>query len=125
MSLEYFFKRHPVFTGNELAAFLGSESPRNVRTQDALLLYHVKSGRLVRVRLGLYAVVSPGASADSYPVDLFLAGLSGDADGGQTRHGAPVPRESLDGTDLHEPLQHPSACGGTNCPAEKFEARMT
>lgn len=33
------------------------------------MLYHVK---LVRVRRGLYAVVPPGASAESYPVDPFL-----------------------------------------------------
>jgi predicted transcriptional regulator of viral defense system len=72
MKLEHFFNRHPVFTGDELAAFLASEGPRNVRTQEALLLYHVKSGRLVRVRRGLYAVVPPGASAESYPVDPFL-----------------------------------------------------
>ncbi|HOC47078.1 MAG TPA: type IV toxin-antitoxin system AbiEi family antitoxin domain-containing protein, partial [Syntrophorhabdaceae bacterium] len=72
MKLEHFFNRHPVFTGGELAAFLASEGPRNVRTQEALLLYHVKSGRLLRVRRGLYAVVPPGASAESYPVDPFL-----------------------------------------------------
>lgn len=72
MKLEHFFNRHPVFTGDELAASLASEGPRNPRTQEALLLYHVKSGRLVRVRRGLYAVVPPGASAASYPVDPFL-----------------------------------------------------
>lgn len=72
MRLEHFFNRHPVFTGNELAAFLASKGPRNVRTQDALLLYHVKAGRLVRVHRGLYAVVPAGASADAYPVDPFL-----------------------------------------------------
>jgi predicted transcriptional regulator of viral defense system len=72
MRLEYFFNRHPVFTGDELSTFLASEGPRNSRTQEALLLYHVKTGRLVRVRRGLYAVVPPGASAESYPVDPFL-----------------------------------------------------
>ena len=72
MKLEHFFNRHPVFTGDELAAFLATEGPRNSRTQEALLLYHVKSGRLVRVRRGLYTVVPPGASAASYPVDPFL-----------------------------------------------------
>jgi len=67
MRLEHFFNRHPAFTGDELAAFLATEGPRNVRTQDALLLYHVKSGRLVRVRRGLYAVVPPGASPSLIP----------------------------------------------------------
>ena len=72
MKLDLFFNRHPVFTGDELAAFLASEGPRNPRTQEALLLYHVKMSRLVRVRRGLYAVVPTGASAASYPVDPFL-----------------------------------------------------
>jgi len=72
MKLEHFFNKHPVFTGDEVSAFLASEGPRNSRTQEALLLYHVKTGRLVRVRRGLYAVVLSGASAESYPVDPFL-----------------------------------------------------
>jgi predicted transcriptional regulator of viral defense system len=72
MRLEHFFSRHQVFTGDELSAFLASEGPGNVRTRDALLLYHVKSGRLARVRRGLYAVVPPRASAESYPIDPFL-----------------------------------------------------
>jgi predicted transcriptional regulator of viral defense system len=72
MKLEPFFNRHPVFTGDEVSVFLASEGSRNSRTQEALLLYHVKTGRLVRVRRGLYAVVPSGASAESYPVDPFL-----------------------------------------------------
>jgi predicted transcriptional regulator of viral defense system len=72
MKLENFFRRHPVFTGEELTAFLASEGPRNSRTQEALLVYHVKTGRLVRVRRGLYAVVPPGVSAEIYPIDPFL-----------------------------------------------------
>jgi predicted transcriptional regulator of viral defense system len=72
MKLEHFFNKHPVFTGDELAAFLASEGPRNPRTQESLLLYHVKSGRLARVRRGLYAVAPLGASVASYPVDPFL-----------------------------------------------------
>ena len=72
MKLENFFRKHPVFTGEELTAFLASEGPRNSRTQEALLVYHVKTGRLLRVRRGLYSVVPPGASAETYPVDPFL-----------------------------------------------------
>ena len=39
MKLEHFFRKHPVFTGDELTAFLASEGPRNSRTQEALLVY--------------------------------------------------------------------------------------
>jgi predicted transcriptional regulator of viral defense system len=72
MKLENFFRKNPVFTGEELTAFLASEGPRNSRTQEALLTYHVKTGRLVRVRRGLYTVVPSGASSATYPVDPFL-----------------------------------------------------
>jgi hypothetical protein len=72
MKLENFFSKHPVFTGEELTVFLASEGPRNSRTQEALLVYHVKTGRLVRVRRGLYAVIPPAASPETYPIDPFL-----------------------------------------------------
>ena len=72
MKLGIFFRNHPVFTSEELAGFLAAAKPRSPRTQDALLAYHVKSGRLVRVRRGLYAVVPPGASPETYQFDPFL-----------------------------------------------------
>ena len=67
-----FFRRHPVFTTDELAAYLASRGGTGVRTPWALLAYHVRAGRLVRVRRGLYAVVAPGADPDSFPVDPYL-----------------------------------------------------
>ncbi len=69
---EAFFRRHPVFTGEELAAHLSSSGDAGTRTQEALLSYHTKAGRLLRVRRGLFAVVPPGADADTYPVDPYL-----------------------------------------------------
>ena len=67
-----FFRQHPVFTGEELAEHLSSSGRVGARTQEALLAYHTKRGRLVRVRRGLFAVVPPGADRDSYPVDPYL-----------------------------------------------------
>ncbi len=67
-----FFRRHPVFTGEELAAHLSARGGTGARAQETLLAYHVKADRLVRVRRGLYAVAPPGADAQSFPVDPYL-----------------------------------------------------
>ena len=72
MKHEQFFRKHPVFTGEELAKHFLSHGEVGGRAQEALLAYHRKTGRVVRVRRGLYAVIPAGADAESYPVDLFL-----------------------------------------------------
>ncbi len=72
MKHEEFFRKHPVFTGEEMASHLSSFGKASSRTKEALLAYHKKTGRLVCVRRGLYAVVPPGANPASYSVDPFL-----------------------------------------------------
>ncbi len=67
-----FFRNHPVFTGEELAAHLAAAGRVGSRTQESLLAYHTKAGRLVRVRRGLYAVIPPESDRDTYPVDPYL-----------------------------------------------------
>lgn len=67
-----FFRLHPVFTGEELATHLASRGAVGHRSQEALLAYYTKTGRVIRVRRGLYAVVPPGAETASYPVDPYL-----------------------------------------------------
>ena len=72
MKLEKFFRQYPVFTNKEFAAFLRAEGSQNIRTQESLLDYHSKSGRILRVRRGLYAALPPGANPESYPVDPYM-----------------------------------------------------
>ena len=81
MQLRAFFHTHPVFTVEDFAGFLSSDGTHNVRTQESLLAYHVKTGNIVRVRRGLYASVPPGASPENFPIDPFLiaARISKDA----------------------------------------------
>ena len=67
-----FLRRHPVFTGEELAAHLAVHGAVGPRGQEALLTYYRRRGRIVRIRRGLYAVVPPGADPDSYPIDSYL-----------------------------------------------------
>lgn len=72
MKHNLFFRNHPVFTGKELADHLSSLGNVGDRAQEALLAYHRRTGRIVRVRRGLYAVIPHGSDPDSYPIDPFL-----------------------------------------------------
>ena len=72
MKHDDFFRKHPVFTGEELGKHLSSHGEVGGRTKEALLAYHQKTGHIVRVRRGLYAVIPADADPDFYPVDPFL-----------------------------------------------------
>ena len=72
MKHEEFFRKHPVFTGEEMAAYLSSCGEVGPRTREALLAYHKKTGHIVSVRRGLYAVVPPGTNPALYSFDPFL-----------------------------------------------------
>ena len=83
-----FFRRHPVFTGEELAEHLNSGGEKGPRTQESLVAYHTGTGRLVRVRRGLFAVIPPGADSDTYPIDPFLIASRLTQDGVLSHHTA-------------------------------------
>lgn|GEM_PF-52279 len=72
MDLRSFFTRHPVFTSSEFTEYLKKEEKRNDSTRNNLLAYHVNKGHLLRVKRGLYAVVSTGMSPENFPVDPYL-----------------------------------------------------
>ncbi|HUT03446.1 MAG TPA: type IV toxin-antitoxin system AbiEi family antitoxin domain-containing protein [bacterium] len=72
MKAQKFFARHPVFTSREFAAFHESEGTSNVRTQESLLAHHTRTGRILRVRRGLYVVVPNGTDPENCPVDPYL-----------------------------------------------------
>ncbi len=72
---EVFFTTHPVFTTKEFDAFLASRSGKavaNVEARQTLLKHHLKQGRLLRLRRGLYASVPAGQTPDLFPVDPYL-----------------------------------------------------
>ena len=71
-AVQEFFATHPVFTYDEFAEYLASLDSTNVKTRKALLAHYARSGRLVRVRRGLYAAVPYGRSADRAQPDPFL-----------------------------------------------------
>lgn len=72
MKHEKYFRLHPVFTREEFTEYLLSQGDVRDRTEEALLSYYKKVGRLVIIRRGLYAIVPPGANPYSFPIDPFL-----------------------------------------------------
>ena len=72
MKHDAFFRRHPVFRGEELAEHLSSSGRVGDRMQESLVAYHTRTGRLVRIRRGLFAVIPPEADGDTYPIDPYL-----------------------------------------------------
>lgn len=72
MKSDHFFAQHPVFTRADFAAFCESTSPCRGRRADALLSYHTRTGRVLRVKRGLYVVVPPGIDPERAPVDGYL-----------------------------------------------------
>jgi predicted transcriptional regulator of viral defense system len=88
MKHDEFFRKHPVFTGEELAKHLSYRDQVGSRAQEAFLAYHRGTGRIVMVRRGVYAVIPAGADPESYPVDPFLVAVKLTADAVLSHHTA-------------------------------------
>lgn len=74
-----FYRSHPVFTLAEAQRALADSRSAHPRALRSLLANHQKSGKILRVRQGLFAVVPSGANPDMYPVDpLLIAGSLAD-----------------------------------------------
>jgi predicted transcriptional regulator of viral defense system len=82
-SSEEFFLSHPVFTREEYARSRLGGSPR---TADSLLRKHVQSGRIARVRRGLYVSVPAGGAAET--IDPYLVATKVTEDATVSHHAA-------------------------------------
>lgn len=72
MKAQEFLGTHSVFRLEEFAEFLSERDSENARTRDSLLAHYVRTGRLLRVRRGLYCSVPPGQTPESAQPDPFL-----------------------------------------------------
>ena len=72
MKLQDFFSTHPLFTYEEFVEFLSTKGSRNVKTRESTLSHYRKTGRLLRVRRGLYLTVPRGLIPEKCPVDPYL-----------------------------------------------------
>lgn len=80
MNLPELALQQPVLTLAELGVWLDHKHSRNKRSREALLSYHLRQGRLLRVRRGLYAVLAPGSDPQTAPVDPYLIAAKSAAD---------------------------------------------
>jgi predicted transcriptional regulator of viral defense system len=67
-----FFANHPVFTHEEFATATSRGTERSRQTSHNILAHHLSTGRLVRIRRGLYATVPRGASSAKAVADPYL-----------------------------------------------------
>lgn len=72
MKHQDFFAKRPVFTVNEFRDAQGDGGQQGATAIEDTLAYYTKSGRLRRVRRGLYATVPVGATPESVQVDPYL-----------------------------------------------------
>lgn len=72
MKTQEFFSTHPVFTYEEFAQFLSRKDSHNVKTRESIMSHYIKTGRLLRVRRGLYITVPQGFTPEKCPVDPYL-----------------------------------------------------
>ena len=76
--MDTFFYKHPVFRLDEIIQWKRSNGII-ISTAKNLLAYYLKQGRIVSIKRGLYAVVSPDESIDDLMVDPYLvAGKASD-----------------------------------------------
>jgi predicted transcriptional regulator of viral defense system len=71
-SLTDFFRKQPIFTSEELSAFLDARGTVNPRTRESLVRYHRAQGAILQIRRGLYCSVPPGIVPQQCPVDSYL-----------------------------------------------------
>ncbi len=88
MKHEKFLRKHPVFTSKELDDHLSAMATIGPRRRESLLNYHRKTGHVILIRRGLYAVIPSGSDPDSYPVDPFLVASKLTADAVLSHHTA-------------------------------------
>ncbi len=72
MKLQEFFYKNPIFIHKEFLNYLDAHGTTNLSTQNTILKYHTKQGHLKRLRRGIYAVVPPSTTLDTFTVDAYL-----------------------------------------------------
>lgn len=72
MELEAFFYTNPIFRFEDFARLKAVQGIGNARAIHKALHYYIKQGRLINVRRGVYAVVTPGIKPDQVLIDPYL-----------------------------------------------------
>lgn len=83
-----FFATHSVFTRDDYVAGRKAAGKHDPRTADSLLRKHLATGRITRVRRGLYVTVPPGANPETVQADRYLIATKAAEDATVSHHAA-------------------------------------
>jgi len=72
MNIEQFFFEHPVFRLNDFVRWKTGYGAYNKQAINSQIQHYLRSGRLLRVRRELYAVIPPNETSESLSVDPYL-----------------------------------------------------
>ncbi len=72
VNIDLFFYEHPVFRYEEFASWKTSQGAIREHSINTALQHYLKSGRIMRLRRGLYAVVPPNQSPETMTIDPYL-----------------------------------------------------
>lgn len=72
VSIETFFREHPIFTHADFEGFVGRRGNRSPNTVTNMIKQHLDAGHIVRIKRGLYASIPYGADAKIHPINPFL-----------------------------------------------------
>lgn len=72
MTVVDFFAAHPVFTRDQFVRFLAHRGAPSPETANVHLKRYLASGRIGRVKRGVYLAVAPGKTADRTALDFPL-----------------------------------------------------
>lgn len=86
--LDVFFMKHPIFMIEEFKTFHAAGKVKGRRAAGALLAYYYKTGKIMRLKRGLFAVVPPGEAAVEFTPDPFLVAARMSADSVLVHHTA-------------------------------------
>ncbi|MDD5310081.1 MAG: transcriptional regulator [Deltaproteobacteria bacterium] len=88
MKPTYFFDTHPVFRVEEFLAAHREDGSRSAATSQTVLKQHVRAGRLLHVRRGVYAVIPRGQKPEDVVLDPYVLAASLAPDAVVAYHGA-------------------------------------
>ena len=72
MKVTSFFEKHPVFQYTEFGEYMSQQGTTRPESWKCLLNYHHKSGHIIRIKRGLYAVKPTFINIDQFWIDPFL-----------------------------------------------------
>jgi predicted transcriptional regulator of viral defense system len=88
MNINSFFHKNPIFRREDFVAFKNKMGTYNPLSITSAIQHYIKTGRLLRIHQGLFAVIPPGEVAADLNVDPYLLAAKSAHDGVLGYHSA-------------------------------------